>query len=198
MRRIVLCLALFATLAVSYKAYQYVQHLKTNHAEGQAALEVTSNGAVSKIADGLYVYKNVDTRRGPQCVELAERFYITNYPGTFPYHNSGPGAYDIWDGIANKKDVGGWSNYRQNFVAYENGTTAPQTDDMLLYDRTRGGGWGHIAIIAEVHPEAIVILEQNSRYDTRKVLPLVGNQIIDKGVQGVVRLKKKDHPQTSS
>jgi hypothetical protein len=150
------------------------------------------NQVITAVADGLYLYKGVETQRGPQCVELAERFYVTNYKSTFPYHNSGPGAYDIWEGIADKKDVGGWNDYRQHFVAYENGTTRPKPDDMLLYDRTRGSGWGHIAIIAEVYDNAVVILEQNSGWDTRKVLPLIENRIIDRGVKGVVRLKTND------
>ena len=155
----------------------------------EAVLEVTDTGTITALGDGLYSYKGVDTRHGPQCVELAERFYVTHYPGKFPQYNSGPGAFDIWEGIADGKDVGGWAEYRRFFDAYENGTTRPQADDMLLYDRTRGDGWGHIAIIAEVHENAVVILEQNSRHDTRKVLPLVENRILDHGVKGVIRLK---------
>jgi len=155
------------------------------------ALEVTDMGVIQPLHDGLYAYKGVDTRRGLQCVEYAERYYQTHYPGTFPFRNSGPGAYDIWDGVANQVNVGGWATHRRFFTAHENGTTRPQADDMLLYDRTRGQGFGHIAIIAEVHPNAVVILEQNSGHDTRKVLPMVENRILDRGVAGVIRINKE-------
>lgn len=181
-----------ALLVVAFYGYQSYQEHQLTPAPLDTALEVTSNGAVTPLADGLYSYKGVDTRHGPQCVELVERFYTTVYPGTFPYHNSGPGAYDIWSGIAEGQNVGGWSRYRQSYNAYANGATRPQPDDMLLYDRTRGDGWGHIALIAEVHEHAIVILEQNSRHDTRRLLPLDGNKIIDRGVKGVIRLKSRD------
>jgi hypothetical protein len=184
MRRLISCLVLLAFLAAAPRA--------TRDLPKEPAVETSSGSAVTALSDGLYTYKGVDTRHGPQCVEYAERFYQTHYEGTFPYHNSGPGAYDIWEGIAEQKDVGGWPAHRQHFIAYENGTTRPQPDDMLLYDRTRGEGWGHIAIIAEVHPNAVVILEQNSRWDTRKILPMIDNRILDNGVKGVIRLKSKD------
>ncbi|ARU59889.1 hypothetical protein CBW65_01560 [Tumebacillus avium] len=151
-----------------------------------------AEGTVQPLEDGLYAFNSVDTRHGPQCVEYAERYYVTRYPGTFPYHNSGPGAYDIWEGIADAKDVGGWAAYRQHFSAYENGTTCPQPEDMLLYDRTRGYGWGHVAIIAEVYPATVVILEQNYGHDTLRVIPMVEHRILDRGVKGVVRLKAND------
>ncbi|MGB8956683.1 MAG: CHAP domain-containing protein [Tumebacillaceae bacterium] len=187
MRRL---LAIVLLLAVATAVYIYVVPNPAPAPE-EAVLEVADTGVITTLGDGLYSYKGVDTRHGPQCVELAERFYVTHYPGTFPQYNSGPGAFDIWEGVADGKDVGGWANHRQFFTAYDNGTTRPQVDDMLLYDRTRGDGWGHIAIIAEVHENAVVILEQNSRHNTRKVLPLVENRIIDRGVQGVIRLKDK-------
>jgi hypothetical protein len=191
MRRILMFVVVIALAAGGPFAYQRWQAAQAT-VQPPAALEVISNGAVQALEDGLYAYKGVDTQHGPQCVEYAERFYTTLYPKTFPYHNSGPGAYDIWEGVAENKDVGGWASHRQYFVAYENGTAAPKADDMLLYDRTRGGGWGHIAIIAEVHPDAVVILEQNSGHDTRKVLPLVEHRIVDRGVKGVIRLKQND------
>lgn len=183
MRR-VLAFAFF--IAVIAAVFTYVI---PSPAPEEVVLEVADTGVITTLGDGLYSYKGVDTRHGPQCVELAERFYVTKYPGTFPQYNSGPGAFDIWEGVADGKDVGGWATHRKFFEAFENGTTRPQADDMLLYDRTRGDGWGHIAIIAEVHPNAVVILEQNSRHDTRKILPMVENRIIDRGVKGVIRLK---------
>jgi hypothetical protein len=93
-----------------------------------------------------------------------------------------------------RKDVGGWNACRKFFVAFENGATVPKPDDMLLYDRTRGEGWGHIAIIAEVFPKSVVILQQNSGHETKKVLPLDGQRIVDKGVKGVIRLKTNNQP----
>jgi len=189
MRYVLSCLALLAFLIVTPR----VTHDPLTDFDAATVLAQSDKSQIiTTVADGLYAYKGVDTQRGPQCVEYAERFYTTNYQGTFPYHNSGPGAFDIWEGVADQKDVGGWSTHRQYFVAYENGTVRPKPDDMLLYDRTRGGGWGHIAIIAEVYPDAVVILEQNSGWDTRRVLPLVENRIVDRGVKGVVRLKKND------
>ncbi|TCP53940.1 CHAP domain-containing protein [Tumebacillus sp. BK434] len=149
-------------------------------------------GDVQPLADGMYAFHGVETKHGPQCVEYAERYYVTRYPGTFPFHNSGPGAFDIWEGIADGKDVGGWASLRRHFAAYENGTACPQPEDMLLYDRTRGSGYGHVAIIAEVNPASVVVLEQNYGHDTRRVLPLFGHRILDRGVRGVVRLKSND------
>ena len=183
MRLLILSLALGAVL------FALIPESRT---DGVRDIPVASSGLLTPLGEGLYTYKNVETRRGPQCVEYAERFYVTHYPGTFPQYNSGPGAFDIWEGIADGKDVGGWAAHRQHFVAHENGAALPKPDDMLLYDRTRGGGWGHIAIIAEVYPDAVVILEQNSGYDTRKVLPLEGNKIVVQGVTGVIRLNKND------
>lgn len=149
-------------------------------------------------SDGLYTFNGVDTRHGPQCVEYAERYYVTRYPGTFPLHNSGPGAYDIWEGIANNKNIGGWPTHRHHFIAYPNGTTLPQPEDMLLYNRTRGHGYGHIAIITQVHPTSLLILEQNHHHNTLRLLPLVGGKILDDGVQGVIRLKQNDHQESNT
>lgn len=186
-RTFLFCTALILVAAGSYIAAHEEQP------ESNSSMTVSSESSVLKeLGNGLYSYKGIDTRRGPQCVEYAERFYVEKYPGTFPFHNSGPGAYDIWEGVATGKDVGGWDKYRKYYAAYENGKTVPKPDDMLLFDRTRGEGWGHIAIIAEVRPKQVVILEQNSGWDTRKVLPLKDNMVIDRGVKGVIRLKTND------
>lgn len=190
MRLLISSLVLLALLTAVPRATPDL--LPESRAGGVRDIPVTATGLVTPLGEGLYTYKNVETRRGPQCVDYAERFYVTHYPGTFPQYNSGPGAFDIWEGIADGKDVGGWATHRRHFAAHENGTALPKPDDMLLYDRTRGGGWGHIAIITEVYPDAVVILEQNSGYDTRRVLPLEGNRILDHGVKGVIRLKQND------
>jgi hypothetical protein len=189
MRRTLCSLALIAFLAIAPRA---TQDASTTPYEAASSIPAVAGGPIQPLKEGLYSFHGVDTRRGPQCVEYAERYYVTRYPGTFPYHNSGPGAYDIWEGVAESKDVGGWASHRQHFVAYENGTTRPKPEDMLLYDRTRGDGFGHIAIIAEVYPTAVVILEQNAGWDTKKILPMVDNRILDRGVKGVVRLKAND------
>lgn len=189
MRRLVCTLAFLAALSIAPQPLH--ETAITNDAEA-TALPALAGGPIQPLAEGLYALKGVDTRRGLQCVEYVERYYVTHYPDTFPFRNSGPGAYDIWEGIADGKAVGGWPDRRDRFVAYENGTAAPQPEDMLLYDRTRGEGYGHIALIAEVYPTAVVILEQNSGWDTKKVLPLVENRIFDRGVKGIIRLKSND------
>ncbi|HEU4965244.1 MAG TPA: CHAP domain-containing protein [Bacilli bacterium] len=191
-RRLLLLVCLLGVLAllVWTEPRKLYQDLRFTWAK--QAIEESVGSDITQVADGLYLFNGVETRRGPQCVEYAERYYVTRYPGTFPLYNSGPGAFDIWEGIAESKSVGGWDTHRQFFNAYANGTVPPQPEDMLLYDRTVGSGWGHVAIIAEVHPGAVVILEQNRDWDTRRILPLVGNEIVDNGVKGVVRLKAND------
>lgn len=91
-----------------------------------------------------------------QCVEFVKRYYYEHLHHKMP-DNYGH-AKDFF--IPNLAD--GAFNSQRALTQYRNPSqTQPQVNDLLVYAPTLFNPYGHVAIVAEVKPNAIEIVQQN-------------------------------------
>ncbi|MBP6398239.1 MAG: CHAP domain-containing protein [Saprospiraceae bacterium] len=103
-----------------------------------------------------------------QCVEFVKRYYYQVYGHKMP--NAQGNARDFFD----KKLEDRAYNVNRGLMQYRNVREyAPKAGDLLVYDSYPGNPYGHVAIIAEVGPEHVVIVQQNIGTITRERLKLV-------------------------
>lgn len=103
-----------------------------------------------------------------QCVEFVKRYYYQVYKHKMP--NTQGNARDFFD----KKLDDRAFNVKRGLMQYRNVREyPPKAGDLLVYDSYPGNPYGHVAIIAEVGPEHVVIVQQNIGTLTRERLKLV-------------------------
>ncbi len=103
-----------------------------------------------------------------QCVEFVKRYYYQVYHHKMP--NTQGNARDFFD----KKLADRAYNKKRGLMQYRNVREyIPKAGDLLVYDSYPGNPFGHVAIIAEVGPEHVVIVQQNIGTLTRERLKLV-------------------------
>ncbi|MBK7788246.1 MAG: CHAP domain-containing protein [Saprospiraceae bacterium] len=103
-----------------------------------------------------------------QCVEFVKRYYYQVYRHKMP--NAQGNARDFFD----KKLEDRAYNSKRGLMQYRNVREyAPKAGDLLVYDSYPGNPYGHVAIIAEVGAEHVVIVQQNIGTLTREKLKLV-------------------------
>lgn len=103
-----------------------------------------------------------------QCVEFVKRYYYQVYKHKMP--NTQGNARDFFD----KKLADRAYNKKRGLMQYRNVREyVPKAGDLLVYDSYPGNPFGHVAIIAEVGPEHVVIVQQNIGTLTREQLKLV-------------------------
>ena len=127
-------------------------------------------GQVIDSLDGVYVYYNgnvshVEGRNTVdgynlglkyQCVEFVKRYYFEHYHHKMP--DSWGHAKDFFD--ASVPD--GKLNVKRNLLQFTNPSARkPQKGDLLVFKGTRLNSYGHVAIVAQVFDDAMVLIQQN-------------------------------------
>lgn len=117
--------------------------------------EIGSHNGVRAYSNGTYTGSGWPSNRGSfgflyQCVEYVKRYYnASNWTGH---------AYQYWDNAL------GW-----NLDRYSNGQTLtpPQAGDILVFNTSTGGGFGHVSIVTSVRlpsgnqAGSVAIIDQN-------------------------------------
>ncbi len=103
-----------------------------------------------------------------QCVEFVKRFYHQKYGHKMP--NSYGHAKDFF-----KKDLQDVAyNSERGLMQYRNVRyEKPRVNDIVVYDAYKNNPFGHIGIIAEVHDDHIILIQQNVGKKSRQKLTLV-------------------------
>jgi surface antigen len=91
-----------------------------------------------------------------QCVEFVKRYYYEYYHHEMP--DSYGNAKDFFD--PSVKD-GALSKSRNLLQFTHPGSHKPQTGDLVIFDGHGGNPYGHVAIVSEVRPHEIEIIQQN-------------------------------------
>lgn len=91
-----------------------------------------------------------------QCVEFVKRYYYEYYHHKMP--DSYGNAKDFFD--SSVKD--GTLNKNRNLLQYTNPSKhKPHIGDLVIFDGHGGNPYGHVAIISQVSPGDIEIIQQN-------------------------------------
>ncbi|MFW6773263.1 CHAP domain-containing protein [Nocardioides sp. CPCC 205120] len=137
----------------------------TGAARAAAAAQAFRNAYVGRAVD-------VDGYYGAQCWDLAARFTLDNGIGTV-YTGGNTGA-------ANAYLLYGSNGNARAFERHANVSTdpssVPRAGDLLVWDTSWGGGYGHIAIVLSANWNTVTVLQQNpgaanvATYDYRGVM----------------------------
>ena len=91
-----------------------------------------------------------------QCVEFVKRYYYKHYHHKMP--DSYGNAKDFFNPIL--KDSS--ENKQRNLVQFTNpSATKPASGDLIVFDGHSGNRFGHVAIVADVQDNSVVIIQQN-------------------------------------
>jgi hypothetical protein len=143
-------------------------------AQTTAQLELQPCGTELTSFDGTAVYSNgSQTETGNscdgsweygykyQCVELVQRHFKTKWGIR-------------WYGNANQQLA---NAPRDKVDVHENGgPVGPVPGDLIAFNKA-GHSWGHVALISEVTPTTVTIVEQNVKSSFRRTLPRTGNSV---------------------
>ena len=135
---------------------------------------IDSYRSVNVYDNGLLYFRSHGKHYGPdgyyygqkwQCVEFIKRFYCDAKRHKMP------------DGMGHAKSFfdtslsDGGLNSRRGLVQYRNGSThCPQPDDLVVFTDTK---YGHVAIVTQVAPGSVEIVQQNILAGPRRRLSLV-------------------------
>lgn len=185
-----------AALALSLASYQLVT--RTSIGSHQAAgtqidelngVAIFYNGGVNQSHGRNLSPDGYNIGLKYQCVEFVKRYYLERLghqmPDAFGHARS---FFDpaLGDGALNEK---------RGLLQFRNGSvTAPAPDDIVVFGPSLFNPYGHVAIIADVNPYAIVIAQQNAGpvHSSRESIPLIrqpgGYRVDNDRVLGWLRL----------
>lgn len=127
------------------------------------------NGPVSHVAGRSVARNGYNYGLQWQCVEFVKRYYA-EYLGHYMPDADGH-AKDYF----NKSLPDASFNESRALVQYANPSLKkPQVNDIVVFDRSLGNKYGHIAIISAVFDHQVEIIQQNAGPDTptREYLPM--------------------------
>ncbi len=114
------------------------------------------NGAVSHV-DGRNVSSDgYNLGLKWQCVEFVKRYYYEYHQHKMP--DSYGHAVDFFDPAL---DHGAYNKRRGLFQYQLPGTEKPEEGDLIVFDKTYGNAYGHVAIISRVDSGEVEIVQQN-------------------------------------
>lgn len=120
-----------------------------------------------------------------QCVEFVKRYYFERFGHRMP------DSYGHARSFFDQTLADGALNARRGLLQFSNGTgSLPRADDILVFGPSLLNPYGHVAIVAEVNPYAVIIAQQNAGplLSSREALPLHRERIASERVLGWLRL----------
>lgn len=117
-----------------------------------------------------------------QCWDLANRFALDN----------GLGMLRTGDGTAAGIYENYWSNGNStNYTRIANASNIlPKPGDHLVWDRSLGGGAGHVAVVVRADWNTVTVLEQNAPAGSATRVHTYSWDAIDTDIQGWLHAKK--------
>jgi hypothetical protein len=104
-----------------------------------------------------------------QCVEFVKRYYYQRFGHKMP------DPYGHAKSFFEKSLPDGALNKRRNLEQFTNGSiTSPLPDDIVVFSASILNPYGHVAIISEITPYSIVVVQQNAGplNSSRMTLPM--------------------------
>ena len=125
-----------------------------------------------------------------QCVEFVKRYYYQRFAHKMP--DSYGHARDFFD----RQQADGALNPARGLLQFANGgRSLPQPEDILVFGPSVLNPYGHVAIVTEVNPYAVMVIQQNAGpvLSSREAFPLQrlkngGVRINDEHIRGWLRL----------
>lgn len=124
-----------------------------------------------------------------QCIEFVKRYYYERFGHQMP------DSYGHAKTFFDQTLPDGALNEQRALLQYHNGgTTMPAPDDIIVYGPSLFNPYGHVAIVAQVNPYAVVVAQQNAGpvYSSREAIPLTqqdsGYRLGNSRVLGWLRL----------
>ncbi|MCL2161220.1 MAG: CHAP domain-containing protein [Betaproteobacteria bacterium] len=114
------------------------------------------NGHVPNVIGRNLTADNYNLGLKYQCVEFVKRYYYEFYGHKMP--DPWGHAVDFFDPILED----GQRNERRDLTQYRNPSRLqPRAGDLVVFDGSYAGGYGHVAIVSDVREEEIEIIQQN-------------------------------------
>lgn len=168
--------AVFLVTAAVFGAYQFITRMPLGSSVAPGTQIDELNGV------GIYYNGGVNQSHGRnltasgynlgikyQCIEFVKRYYYERFGHQMPdSYGHAKTFFDqtLPDGALNKQRA---------LLQYHNGSnTMPAPDDIIVYAPSLFNPYGHVAIVAQVNPYAVVIAQQNAGpvYSSREAIPL--------------------------
>lgn len=130
-----------------------------------------------------------------QCVEFVKRYYFERFG-----HRMAD-SYGHAKSFFDPSLADGALNAGRGLLQFNNGEgSLPQAEDILVFGPSVLNPYGHVAIVAEVNPYAVIIAQQNAGpiHSSREALPLAregdGYRVENERVVGWLRLPARPNP----
>lgn len=114
------------------------------------------NGGVGNVVERNTTKDGYNLGLKYQCVEFVKRYYYEYYNHKMP--DAWGNAKDFYDPtIADGKE-----NKQRALLQYSQGSISkPQIGDLIVLDKSMSNPYGHVAIISDVQPTTLEIIQQN-------------------------------------
>lgn len=152
------------------------------------------NGGVNETHGRNFDPNGYNTGLRFQCVEFVKRYYLEKLGHQMPDQFGHAKSFfnlELADGALNEK---------RGLMQYRNGSNiSPEPDDIVVFGPSIFNPYGHVAIIAEVNPYAIIIAQQNAGpfASSREALPLINQgqnfRVTNSRVLGWLRMPDKSN-----
>lgn len=173
-------LALLISALLLYTSHYALTHLNLNrqHHVGEVidslnGVAVYYNGGFAHVEGRNLTKDGYNLGLKYQCVEFVKRYYYEHYDHKMP------DSYGHAKSFFDKTVADGALNKQRGLVQYKNGLlTRPREGDLLVYSPTFYNRFGHVAIVAEVTDDEVVIIQQNPGPwgSSRERFPLLKNE----------------------
>jgi surface antigen len=127
------------------------------------------NGRIPNVVGRSLTADNYNLGLKYQCVEFVKRYYYEFYGHKMP--DPWGHAVDFFD--PSLED--GQRSARRDLIQYRNPSRSqPKVGDLVVFDSSHGGGYGHVAIVSGVKENQIEIIQQNPgpHAKSRETFPL--------------------------
>ena len=115
------------------------------------------NGGVDNVSERNTTADGYNLGLKYQCVEFVKRYYFEHY------NHKMPDSYGHAKNFFDEKLADGQRNEKRNLTQYTNPSQIqPKVGDLLIFDGNVFNRFGHVAIISNVAPIKIQIIQQNA------------------------------------
>ena len=115
------------------------------------------NGGVDNVTERNTTADGYNLGLKYQCVEFVKRYYFEHY------NHKMPDSYGHAKNFFEEKLADGQRNEKRNLTQYTNPSQIqPKVGDLLIFDGNVFNRFGHVAIISNVAPIKIQIIQQNA------------------------------------
>ncbi len=145
------------TLFALFKNYNFNPHYEIGQKlDSLNGIYIYYNGGVDNVLERNLTIDGYNIGLKYQCVEFVKRYYYECLNHKMP--DSYGHAVNFFD-----KDLkDGTKNTKRDLIQYSNSSfSKPQSNDIIVFDKTLFNPYGHVAIISKVKDKSIEVIQQN-------------------------------------